>query len=73
MQCRRRCDRRDGLRVHLMALPYSIDTVIAAHERHNGGKPDGDAFDATLNRVAGQRFYNHTPLDFVHLKAPRTT
>jgi type I restriction enzyme M protein len=28
-----------------------------------------EALDARLNRVAGQRFHNHSPLDFEKLKA----
>ena len=42
--------------------------VVAAHEKHRGGKLAGDALDTTLNRVAGQRFHNHSPLDFEKLK-----
>ncbi|MCC6899227.1 MAG: type I restriction-modification system subunit M N-terminal domain-containing protein, partial [Polyangiaceae bacterium] len=36
--------------------------VVAAHEKHKGGKLAGDALDTTLNKVAGQRFHNHSPL-----------
>ena len=42
--------------------------VVAAHEKHKGGKLAGDALDTTLNKVAGQRFHNHSPLDFGKLK-----
>lgn len=42
--------------------------VVAAHEKHKGGKLAGDALDTTLNKVAGQRFHNHSPLDFAKLK-----
>src|SRR5438128_7633669 len=42
--------------------------VLAAHERRKGGKLKGDALDRTLNEVAGQRFHNHSPLDFEKLK-----
>jgi type I restriction enzyme M protein len=42
--------------------------VVAAHEKHKGGKLAGDALDTTLNRDAGQRFHNHSPLDFAKLK-----
>jgi type I restriction enzyme M protein len=42
--------------------------VVAAYEKHKGGKLAGDALDATLNKVAGQRFHNHSPLDFDKLK-----
>jgi type I restriction enzyme M protein len=42
--------------------------VVAAHEKNKGGKLSGDALDTTLNKVAGQRFHNHSPLDFAKLK-----
>jgi type I restriction enzyme M protein len=42
--------------------------VLGAHEKHKGGKLSGDALDTTLNKVAGQRFHNHSPLDFAKLK-----
>lgn len=42
--------------------------VVAAHEKHSGGKLAGAALDTTLNKVAGQRFHNHSPLDFEKLK-----
>ncbi len=42
--------------------------VVAAHEKHKGGKLTGEALDSTLNKVAGQRFHNRSPLDFEKLK-----
>lgn len=42
--------------------------VVAAHEKHKSGKLAGEALDTTLNKVAGQRFHNHSPLDFEKLK-----
>ncbi len=42
--------------------------VVSAHEKHRGGKLAGDALDTTLNKVSGQRFHNHSPLDFEKLK-----
>jgi type I restriction enzyme M protein len=42
--------------------------VLAAHERRKGGKLEGDALDSALNETAGQRFHNHSPLDFAKLK-----
>ena len=42
--------------------------VLAAHERRKGGKLEGDALDSALNEAAGQRFHNHSPLDFEKLK-----
>ena len=41
--------------------------VLAEHERW-GSRLDGEALDAKLNRAAGQRFHNHSPLDFEKLK-----
>ena len=41
--------------------------VLAEHERWSG-KLKGEALDAKLNRAAGQRFHNHSPLDFEKLK-----
>ena len=41
--------------------------VLAEYSRW-GGRLDGDALDARLNRAAGQRFHNHSPLDFEKLK-----
>ena len=41
--------------------------VLAEHDRW-GGRLDGDALDFRLNRAAGQRFHNHSPLDFEKLK-----
>jgi len=41
--------------------------VLAEHKRL-GGKFKGEALDARLNRVAGQRFHNHSDLDFGKLK-----
>lgn len=42
--------------------------VVAEYERNRGGKLVGDALDTKLNKVAGQRFHNHSPLDFEKLK-----
>lgn len=41
--------------------------VLAEHARSRG-KLKGEALDAKLNRTAGQRFHNHSPLDFEKLK-----
>ncbi|HEV7676954.1 MAG TPA: class I SAM-dependent DNA methyltransferase [Candidatus Dormibacteraeota bacterium] len=41
--------------------------VLAEHERSKH-KFRGDALDARLNRAAGQRFHNHSELDFEKLK-----
>ena len=42
--------------------------VLAEHERRQGGRLNDDALDRILNNAAGQRFHNHSPLDFVKLK-----
>lgn len=42
--------------------------VLAEHEKRKGGKLEGDALDRKLNETAGQRFHNHSPLDFEKLK-----
>jgi len=42
--------------------------VLAEAERRKGGKISDDALDAFLNRKAGQRFHNRSPLDFERLK-----
>ena len=41
--------------------------VLAEYKRW-GGRLDGDALDARLNRAARQRFHNHSRLDFGRLK-----
>ncbi len=41
--------------------------VLAEHDRWSR-KLEGEALDAKLNRAAGQRFHNHSPLDFQKLK-----
>ncbi len=42
--------------------------VLAEYERRKGGKLNDDALDKLLNKAAGQRFHNHSPLDFEKLK-----
>ena len=42
--------------------------ALAEHERSKGTKLTGDALDSKLNKAAGQRFHNHSPLDFEKLK-----
>ncbi len=42
--------------------------VLAEYERRKGGKLEGDALDTNLNKTSGQRFHNHSPLDFERLK-----
>jgi type I restriction enzyme M protein len=42
--------------------------VLAEFAKRKGGRLEGDALDTTLNKAAGQRFHNHSPLDFQRLK-----
>lgn len=49
-------------------LAPTKDKVVAEYERSKGGKLAGDALDTRLNTFAGQRFHNHSPLDFAKLK-----
>jgi type I restriction enzyme M protein len=49
-------------------LAPSKAAVLAEFEKRKGGRLEGDALDTKLNDVAGQRFHNHSPLDFVKLK-----
>ncbi|HED53821.1 MAG TPA: SAM-dependent DNA methyltransferase [Phycisphaerales bacterium] len=48
-------------------LAPTKDKVIAAYERRKS-KHSGDALDTILNKTAGQKFHNHSPLDFAKLK-----
>jgi type I restriction enzyme M protein len=49
-------------------LASSKPKVLAEHARLKGGKVEGEALDQRLNKAAGQRFHNHSPLDFQKLK-----
>lgn len=42
--------------------------VLAEHARRQDGRLNDDALDTLLSRAAGQRFHNHSPLDFEKLK-----
>jgi len=42
--------------------------VLAEYDKRKGSKLQGEALDARLNEVAGQRFHNHSELDFERLK-----
>ena len=48
-------------------LAPSKPKVLSEYERWRA-RLDGDALDARLNRAAGQRFHNHSDLDFQKLK-----
>src|SRR5712691_10429604 len=49
-------------------LASTKSKVLAEHARRKGGRLNGDALDRILNNAAGQRFHNHSPLDFEKLK-----
>src|SRR5262245_28138511 len=52
-------------------LAGTKEKVLAAYEKHNtksGSKITGDALDRILDKAAGQRFHNHSRLDFARLK-----
>jgi len=43
--------------------------VLKKHEQlKTKGKLEGEALDTILNKVAGQKFHNHSPLDFEKMK-----
>jgi type I restriction enzyme M protein len=42
--------------------------VLADFEKRKGGRLNDDAIDRLLNKASGQRFHNHSPLDFEKLK-----
>src|SRR3989441_7933661 len=42
--------------------------VLAEFDRRKGGRLNDDALDRLLNKSSGQRFHNHSPLDFEKLK-----
>jgi type I restriction enzyme M protein len=44
------------------------DSVISEFNRRKGGKVKDDGLDIILNKKAGQRFHNHSPLTFEKLK-----
>ena len=49
-------------------LAASKPKVLAEYARLKGGKVEGEALDQRLNKAGGQRFHNHSPLDFEKLK-----
>ena len=50
-------------------LAPSKAKVLAEYERRKGGRAEGEApLDLRLNRAAGQRFHNRSPLDFKKLE-----
>ena len=53
-------------RFDCVLAPSKVE-VLAEHARW-GEKLDGEALDSQLNKAAGQRFHNRSPLDFKKLK-----
>jgi len=53
-------------RFDCVLVPTKERVLIRYEERK--GRLDGDALDSVLNREAGQRFHNHSSLDFAKLK-----
>jgi len=49
-------------------LAPTKEKVLKEYTKRKGGKLDDDALDRLLNRAAGQRFHNHSPLTFEKLK-----
>jgi type I restriction enzyme M protein len=49
-------------------LAPTKEKVLKEYERRKGGKLNDKALDGLLNKVADQRFHNHSPLDFQKLK-----
>jgi len=49
-------------------LASSKAKVLAEQARLKGSKVEGEALDQRLNKAAGQRFHNHSHLDFEKLK-----
>jgi type I restriction enzyme M protein len=49
-------------------LAPTKEKVLAEYEKRKGGKLNDDAVDKLLNKAAGQRFHNHSPLTFEKLK-----
>ena len=48
-------------------LENTKDDVLTKYE-HFRGKLEGEALDSMLNKASGQRFHNHSPLNFEKLK-----
>jgi len=54
-------------RFDCVLAPTKQRVLAEAHKRKDGKLKD-EALDSILNKVAGQRFHNHSPLDFEKLK-----
>ena len=54
------------------SLANTREAVLRKHEQIKG-KFEGEALDTMLNKVSGQKFHNHSPLNFEKMKgAPET-
>lgn len=49
-------------------LAPTKEKVLKEYERRKGGKLNDEAIEKYLNKIAGQRFHNHSPLTFEKLK-----
>lgn len=49
-------------------LKPTKEKVLAEYERRKGGKIQDEALDSILNSISGQKFHNHSHLDFEKLK-----
>ncbi|MDB6095542.1 MAG: methyltransferase [Verrucomicrobia bacterium] len=49
-------------------LASTKEKVLADYAKRKGGKLNDDALDRYLNKAAGQRFHNHSPLNFAKLR-----
>ena len=49
-------------------LAPTKNKVLAEYEKRKGGRANAEALDRLLNGASGQRFHNHSPLDFEKLK-----
>src|SRR3954463_15247368 len=49
-------------------LAHTKARVLAEYQKRKGGKLSDDALDRFLNKAAGERFHNHSPLNFEKLK-----
>ena len=63
-------DAEEGATVQLgeVLLFADGDNVKVGAPLIKGSKVEGEALDQRLNKAAGQRFHNHSPLDFERLK-----
>lgn len=56
-------------RFDCVLAPTKEKVVVEAERLKHNANITGNALEARLNQIAGQRFHNHSPLDFERLKA----